>query len=204
MKKLSITFILAIAVSILATNAFAQNSDTQRGENFRTDNNVITQGATGKKRNDLTGTWLVDVQINESKAGIKEGVSNKAFQLPQVVSSTTALAPFNALETFHSDGTFTENSFADYVAPQSTPGHGLWALTGNGEFALTFYGAFIGSVIDPQPQGTYKVRSKLTTNEAGDQFSGPFIIDIFDPSGNLVFSLDGTVQARRASLESLP
>jgi hypothetical protein len=204
MKKLSITFILAIAISILTTNAFAQNSDTQRGEDFRTDNNVVTQGATGKKRNDLTGTWLVNLQIDESKTIIKEGISGKAFQLPQGVSGTNSLAPFSAVETFHTDGTFIENSFADYIAPQATPGQGLWALTGNGEFALTFYGVLIGSVTDPQFQGTYKVRSKLTTNEAGDQFSGPFKIDIFDPSGNFLASLDGTVQARRAVLESLP
>src|SRR5205085_11577328 len=100
--------------------------------------------------------------------------------------------------------TFIATPFEDYIAPQATPGQGLWALTGNGEFALTFYGVLIGSVTDPQFQGTYKVRSKLTTNEAGDQFSGPFKIDVFDPSGNFLFSLDGTVQGRRAALEPLP
>jgi hypothetical protein len=201
MKQLFLLFVLAIAFGLLPTNARAQIIETQGEENLRKENNAVVQPP--KKRNDLTGVWLVNVQINEPPANIKEQLSGKNFQLPQALSGTNSLAPFTAVETFHSDGTFIENSLADYIAPQGTPGHGLWVLTGNGEFTLTFYGVAIGSVINPQFQGGYKVRSKLTTNETGDQFTGPFKIDIFDANGNLLFSLDGIVQARRAVLESL-
>jgi hypothetical protein len=202
MKKLFLAFILTIVSALLTTNAQAQTSEMQRGENLQVENNAVAQ-APVKKRNDLTGMWLVNVQVIEPGGRVKGELFSKAFQLPQASAGTNSLAPFVATETFHSDGTFIENSLADYIAPQATPGQGLWALTGNGEFTLTFYGVLIGSVSDPQFQGTYKVRSKLTTNEVGDQFSGPFKIDIFDANGNLLFSLDGNAQGRRAALESL-
>jgi hypothetical protein len=202
MKQLFLIFVLAMAFGLLPTIARAQTIETQGEENLRKENNVVAQPPV-KKRNDLTGVWLVNVQINEPPANIKAQLSGKTFQLPQTLSSANSLAPFTAVETFHSDGTFIENSLADYLTPQTTPGHGLWLLTGNGEFTLTFYGVTIVSVTNPDFQGNFKLRSKLTTNEAGDQFTGPLKIDIFDVNGTLLFSLDGTVQGRRAVLESL-
>ena len=112
--------------------------------------------------------------------------------------------PYVAVETFHSDGSFTENSLTDFIPPQATPGHGMWEKTGDREFALTIYGVLVGNVSNPDFGGTYKVRSKLTLNRAGGEFSGPFILDIFDPAGTLVVTLDGTARRPCAVSEPLP
>ena len=124
--------------------------------------------------------------------------------MPESLSGAAVQAPFIALETFHSDGTFIETSLTDYLPPQGPPGQGVWEKTGSREFALTIYGVTVGNVSNPQFEGTYKVRSRLTLTNTGEEFSGPFKIDIFDPAGNLVTTLDGTAQGRRAKLEPLP
>ena len=168
-------------------------------------------GKSEKKRNDLTGTWLVNVECDcgsASSATGNYGLMSKIPQMNQMPSGdstqTVSQAPFNTDETFHSDGTFAEDSLVDYIPPQGPPGRGLWAKTGEGEFAVTHYGVIVGAISDPQFQGTYRVRSKLTTNQTGDQFTSTGKIEIFDPSGNLVFSVDAPVTARRATLEPLP
>jgi hypothetical protein len=156
-----------------------------------------SQLKTSGKKGDITGTWLVNLNVNGGAAA--------AFsQTTESLSSAAVQAPFIALETFHSDGTFIETSLIDYIAPQGPPGQGVWEKTGSREFALTIYGVIIGTVTNPQFEGTYKVRSRLTLNNTGEEFSGPFKIEIFDPAGNSITTLDGTAQGRRAKLETLP
>ena len=168
-------------------------------------------GKSEKKRNDLTGTWLVNVECDCGGASSANGSYSLMSKFPQMnqtasadSTQTVSQAPFNTVETFHSDGTFAEDSLLDYIPPQGPPGRGLWAKTGEGEFSVTHYGVIVGAISDAQLQGTYRVRSKLATNQTGDQFSGIGKIEIFDPSGNLVFSVDAPVTARRATLEPLP
>lgn len=151
------------------------------------------------KSPDITGTWLVNLSLNSGADAA--AASQRTAQQP---SGARTQAPFVAVETFHPDGTFIETSLTDYLPPQGPPGQGVWAKTGAREFALTIYGVTVGDVTNPQFQGTYKVRSRLTLNRAGDEFGGPFTIEIFDPSGALVFTLEGTAQGRRARVEPLP
>lgn len=148
-------------------------------------------------RADIVGTWLVNLNIND-------GASPTSSQPAQQPAGARTQVPFIAVETFHADGTFIETSLIDYLPPQGPPGQGVWERTGSREFALTIYGVSVGDLTNPQLQGTYKVRSKLRLNRAGDEFSGPFTIEIFDPSGDLVATLEGTAQGRRARVEPLP
>lgn len=153
-------------------------------------------GPRAAKKKDITGVWLGNLDINAEAAVVP--------QMAKWLSSASTQGPFIQVLAFHSDGTFIETSLTDYLPPQGTPGQGVWEKTGNREFALTFYGVLVGNVSTPDFAGTYKVRSKLTLDESGDQYSGPFIVDVFDPAGNLVATLDGTAHARRAVSEPLP
>ncbi len=148
------------------------------------------------KNNDITGAWLVNLQLSGAPAAA-------AQPAPQASGARTQ-APFTAVEVFHADGTFTETSLTDFLPPQGPPGQGVWERTGAREFALTIYGVTVGEIANPQFQGTYKVRSKLTLGRSGEEFSGPFVIEIYDPAGGLVFTLEGTAQGRRARSEPLP
>lgn len=181
MKKIKFGLSTMALLILLVTTAAAQESRLKE---------------TGT-RADITGTWLVNLNING-------GASPASSQTSQQPAGAATQAPFIAVETFHADGTFIETSLIDYLPPQGPPGQGVWERTGSREFALTIYGVTIGDLTNPQFQGTYKVHSKLTLNRAGDKFSGPFTIEIFDPSGGLVTTLAGTAEGRRARVEPLP
>lgn len=195
-KKIYFAAALTLVTALLTMTAIAQNMASRREEK---DSISIM----AKKRNDLTGAWLVDVQVNEEAAGIRPELAGKISQMIRAQADSAAQAPFTGVEAFHSDGTVLELSLTDYIPPQATPGLGLWERTGEGEFAVNFYAVLIGSTVNPEFQGTYKVISKLTTNNKGDEFSGPAKIEIFDPAGNLAFTLDATAQGRRAVIERL-
>lgn len=148
---------------------------------------------------DIAGVWLVNLNTNSGA-----DAANASQRQPVNFFGAKTQAPFIAVETFHADGTFIETSLTDFQQPAGTAGQGLWAKTGTREFALTFYGVTIGDVTNPQLQGTYRVRSKLTLSLTGDEFEGPFLIEIYDSSGTLVFTVEGTAQGRRARLDPLP
>lgn len=158
-----------------------------------------TKSKNSDKAADITGAWLVNLSINGEAND--SAASQRQTQPP---SGAKTQAPFIAVETFHPDGTFTETSLTDLLPPAGPPGQGVWAKTGAREFALTFYGVTVGDLTNPQFQGTYKVRSKLTLSRAGEEFSGPFIVEIYDTTGALLFTLEGTAQGRRAHVDPLP
>jgi hypothetical protein len=175
-------------------------------------------GKAAKKRNDLTGTWLVNIEFNfgdtaaDSAAASKFG--SKFLRMARTVpptaqaqspADTPTQAPFNTLITFHTDGTFTENSQLDYAPPPpTTPGHGVWEKSGDGEFAATLYGVAIDGFDTANLAGTYRERIRLNTNSAGDQFTGTAAVEIFDTTGALVFSFTGTFEGRRAEIVPAP
>ncbi|MDQ3920088.1 MAG: hypothetical protein M3348_16605 [Acidobacteriota bacterium] len=191
MKKLYI----ALALAALTVAAASLVTAAQAGS----DKDGQSKAATP----DIAGTWLVNLSLNG--AANTGGAANASpARAAQQNPGARTQEPFIAVETFHPDGTFTETSLTDYLPPQGPPGQGVWERTGGREFALTIYGVSIGSVINPQFQGTYKVRSKLTLSGKGDEFSGPFVIELYDPAGNLAFTLEGAAQGRRARLDPLP
>jgi len=183
MKRSTLASAVIATLMMLATTAFGQSS---KGD-----------------ANDLTGTWLANLQIPGVTASNNPGLSN---QLSQILPTPNTQSPFTLVEAFHADGTYAEQSLFDFIPPpQSTPGLGVWERTKGRVFAATHYGVIIGTSNNADFEGTYRVRQKLTLDGDGDSFSGTGKIEIFDPSGNLVFVLDGIlVQGRRAKVAPLP
>jgi hypothetical protein len=71
--------------------------------------------------------------------------------------------------------------------------------TGHNRFASTFIGNSFGP--DGTVVATYKVRARASFDPGGDTFSGPFIAEFFDLSGNLQGSITGTASAVRIETE---
>jgi hypothetical protein len=187
-KRNTIATLIALVLVALPLSSLAQT----RAES-------ATVKPAKRKLNDITGTWLVTVAVDEASAANLPAAARRFVR-----ESATTLAPFNGTETFHDDGTFAENSLADYLPPVGTPGRGEWTKTADHEFALTFYGVTFVSFSDPTVIGTYRVRSKIILDQSGLTFNAPALIDIFDPAGNPVVSIPATAQGRRATLEPLP
>ena len=120
-----------------------------------------------------------------------------------MVDVTPAVMPaFVGLTTFTLDGGVIETNSLAIGSPPETAGHGRWQRTGLRDFALTFWnvlgdgsGGFAGRA---------KVRARVRVQPDGNVWSGAFQVDVYDPSGTLVFSDSGTVSATRIRVEPLP
>jgi hypothetical protein len=190
-KKIYSILIAALFLTVLNFAAAAQAKEL-----------VPPQGA----GTDVTGTWLFDLECSCEGLAAR-GSLPMAVNLPQIARSLTDpdnQAPFNAVGTFNSDGTFAENTFVEYLAPQTTAARGVWEKVSSRQVAVTLYGIIIGSSAQPEFQGTYRVRWNLFVNQRADRLSGPYTVDIFAPDGSLLFSFNGTSEGRRARSERLP
>ena len=130
--------------------------------------------AAAKKSRTVTGSWRVN-----------------AMPAPEA-----GVLPLMSLATFTRDGGIVDSSM-----PGQSSGHGQWVKTGNEEFAVTFIHLLFD--VTGQFTGTVKVRASLTVDGEGNELSGPFKTDIFDASGNPLFSFEGTVHGTRISVEPL-
>lgn len=82
-----------------------------------------------------------------------------------------------------------------------SPTHGVWQYLGGGQFAFTAVG-ILYDIGTGAYLGTLKARGVVTLNGTGDQLSGTDRVDIFDPDGNMVFSVPpGPVQFTRIKFE---
>ena len=88
------------------------------------------------------------------------------------------------------------------VETESTaPGIGLgsWESRGRGRVAVTFQRFEFNA--EGVPAGRTVVRTEVTVS--GEEFSGPFEFDAFDPAGNVVFSSGGTATGTRFAVQPL-
>ena len=84
-----------------------------------------------------------------------------------------------------------------------SPGYGQWVRTGNRTFEITF----VGQGFDLETgaiNSTYKVRARVRLHQDLQQFSGPFVTDVFAPDGSVLITASGLVTADRVNVESLP
>jgi len=99
---------------------------------------------------------------------------------------------------WHSDGTEIQNS-------AGVPGGGfclgVWGQTG----FLTFEVNHFPIAFDPTTGAVanyINIREQNTLSPSGDSFTGPFTEDVYDPKGNHVDHLTGTVVATRMTVDS--
>jgi hypothetical protein len=77
---------------------------------------------------------------------------------------------------------------------------GEWVRVGGNQFAVTFMGF---DVADGQTIG-YKVRGTLELSQDAERMMGPFVTDIFDAEGKLLFSVTGKMEGTRIHVEPMP
>ena len=114
----------------------------------------------------------------------------------------TVIPPFVGLGTFTADGGLINTTSLSLGSPLESPGHGRWIRNGSRTYDVTFF------TVSADAAGnhtlTSKVRAKLTLSADGNEFSGVFQVDVFDPNGGLLGSDTGTIRSRRIEVEPLP
>ena len=136
------------------------------------------------KKGTIVGSWLLTVNIPGNPAPFDS---------------------FNALWALTGDGILVSSAQGDTAPtpfPSNTSAYGAWAQTGDHKFAATFLSVLYDSQTG-ENMGRFKLLQTMTLNDAGDTWSGAFRLNVYDPDGNLVATVDGTAQAKRIVVETL-
>ena len=110
--------------------------------------------------------------------------------------------PFRVLMNFTADGGFTGSGDGDNAV--GSPQYGVWERVGGKNsrtYAVTFRQLFYNP--DSSSAGSARMQQTVILNEAGDAWSGPFVVRIYLPDGTLVFTGSGTATATRIVSEPL-
>lgn len=143
---------------------------------------------------------------SENAASIKAKVSANAKVKVMAGSwlatvSLSGFPPFKALMTFNADGCLMVSQAAIVPWPTSTgraifsTAHGEWYKVSNGEFAF----AFVSLINDESATliATSRVSGTIHVDGATGAISGTATAADFDPDGNVMFSLDASIQAEQ-------
>ncbi|MFN8491769.1 MAG: ester cyclase [Caldilineaceae bacterium] len=113
-------------------------------------------------------------------------------------ATVPTLPPVPALLVFTSDGIVMG---ARPPLPFETPAYGNWISTGPQTAAFTFM------TLTGSEKGPFSAKSKITGtvnyDPATDSWQGPNHLDVFDPSGTLVFSATGELSGTRIAVEPM-
>lgn len=102
---------------------------------------------------------------------------------------------------WHSDGTELLNS-GGHAANTGNFCMGVWGQTGFLTFELNHYAlsydATTGALVN-----IVNIREQTTLSPSGDSYTGTFTFDVYDPKGNHVDHVGGTVTATRVTVDTL-
>ena len=87
------------------------------------------------------------------------------------------------------------------TAPDSPLGHGAWERAGDGDYALTI--VFPDFDDEGDLEGRITVRATVTLGRDGDTFAGPFVTEVADLAGEVLFSYGGAAEAVLIAVEPL-
>jgi hypothetical protein len=111
----------------------------------------------------------------------------------------------NALVTWHSDGTELMNSARP---PQDGDFcMGIWKKMGKSTYKLNHFAWFSNDTANApsgigNPTGPGRLFEEVTLSPDGKSYTGKFILDAYDPSGNQVAHIIGVVAGTRITLDT--
>ena len=136
------------------------------------------------KKPTIVGSWLLTVNVPDNAPPFDS---------------------FKGLWCLTGDGILVSSAQGDITPtpfPSSTSQYGAWSQTDGRQFAATFV-SILYDVQTGENMGSFKLRQKMTLNNAGDEWDGPFKLNVLDPDGNVVATLNGTIHAKRITVEPL-
>jgi hypothetical protein len=100
---------------------------------------------------------------------------------------------FQGLETYSGGGGYTETDQLSFspVAVASA-GHGVWKMTGENTFVLTYLNLTFDGFSTGNPTGKLKVRQTTKMDKSGNSYTGSGDYTYYDLDGHPIPSISGT------------
>ena len=180
--------ILAIAAAVVAVSMTVSAQGKNRvGRNARLFD-LISAAKEGRARLNPETAAQVRADFTEPQNAVTDlGPSIVGTWNCDIAESDTGLPPFQALQTFNSDGTFVETSSLLGGGGEG-PAHGVYERVRRG-YILTFE-LFVFDPSTGESVGRVRVRASIRMRSSND-FTALTAVDFIEPDGTVIPDIDG-------------
>ena len=141
----------------------------------------------------IAGTSIVYAQSRQVEKGRANQSLAGAWMVIATIEDPSGIPPITNPAVMTQDGLIINSNETGNTAI------GVWAKANDNQYATTFTGFEVSEGQTIQ----YKIRATLTLSKDGQTYTGPFVNEIFDSAGNLLFSITGVVNGTRMQVEPL-
>jgi hypothetical protein len=202
--------LLASLIATLAGLANAQSSGRWVGRIQLSPSTTsrAAEGAAAARHDVEETTSQLDQQISNAKVsptGKKPTIVGSWLCTVNAPDNAPPFDSFKALWSLTGDGILITSAQGDVTPvpfPTTSTAYGAWVQTTGRQYAASFV-AILYDVQTGDNLGSIKLSQSIVLNASGDEWSGPFKVKVFDPDGNVVATLNGTVDAKRITVEPL-
>ncbi len=175
-KKMSAALSLVLAGALLTATAAAQCSNTGALPKPKLQRQSWEVGRDGGSADPIVGMWRF--QFVAGGNVIDQGIVQ-----------------------WHSDGTEMMNSSRNPDTQSFCLG--VWQNAGNSVYRLNHYAiSWDPTTSTTTPQGLASIRETIRLAKDGNSFTGTFVINQYDESGNLLANVSGTITAYRIDVNT--
>jgi len=182
-KKITATLSLLLAGALLSATAVAQCSNTGalpkaklHRQSWQVGDDSASLILTSSSTDPIVGMWRV-----------------------QFLSGGNVID--QAIVQWHDDGTEMMNSSRNPDTQSFCMG--VWQNTGNSLYKLNHYAiSWDPTTSTTEPLGLGSIRENIKLGKDGNTFTGTFVINQYDESGNLLATVSGTVNGYRISVNT--
>ena len=182
-KKITATLSLLLAGALLSATAVAQCSNTGalpkaklHRQSWQVGDDSASLILTSSSTDPIVGMWRV-----------------------QFLSGGNVID--QAIVHWHDDGTEMMNSSRNPDTQSFCMG--VWQNTGNSLYKLNHYAiSWDPTTSTTEPLGLGSIRENIKLGKDGNTFTGTFVINQYDESGNLLATVSGTVNGYRISVNT--
>lgn len=203
MNKSKLTASLMAAAMIVMSGIGVEAQRLRHEDLFRIKSAQSTQVRTAPLSSPTKDADSAELQNNNSGETNKKAIVGSWLETV-TFAGPNPMPPQESLSTFTEDGGLVVADQGSVTADVAfTPGHGAWKHLRSRTFAWTIL-EIIYDPVDGALIGYLKVKGRYILNQSENAYSGQFHAEISDPSGNVLFTVDGTNAGSRISVEALP
>lgn len=191
-NKITITLTAFMLLFGISCSAMAQNKGAgiKAGNSFM---ELVSKAREGRPVSNAETVRIVkEAYSEEAAAGETLTAGNELVGTWNcyVAESDGGLPPFEALQTFNSDGTFVETSSLLGMGGEG-PAHGAWERSLRGGI-LTFE-LFVFDPESGESVGRVRVRNFIRVSNNRLNFISYSVVDFIEPSGNVIEGIDSGI-----------
>jgi hypothetical protein len=194
-----------VLASLIATVGGLANAQSNGRWVGRIPISPSTSASASSSISSVPGTASADETTGVSPSATKPTIVGTWLLTVNVPDNAPPFDSFKALWSLTGDGLLICSAQGDVTPapfPTASSAYGGWIQSGRRQYAATFV-AILYDLQTGENLGTLQVNQSINLSDSNAEWNGPFQAKVSDSDGNLIVTLNGSVSAKRITVETV-